>query len=464
MDKTLVQLQTEYSANTKKLEEMLKVEAMTDEQMTEFDTLEAATETLGEEIKKVKKVDDAKKRNEARTKALKTPVNAVEHEGGDGGETDPANATKSTVEFRGVAELKHITGGTRQENELKAYRFSQFLLGGLFKNQKSIEWCATNGVALKAVNESVNEQGAVLVPEEFDRMIIRMIEQYGVWRANTRVVPMASDTRSQPRRTGGVTAYWVGEGKQITASTPAWDNVLLVARKLAALVVHSSEIAEDAAINLADDLAFEIGYAFAQAEDNAGFNGDGTSTYGGITGVRNALLNLSATRANIAGLWVGADNAWSGLLLSDFENVIALSPAYADTPQAAWYVHKTFYNAVMKRLELAAGGVTAAEVAQGGSRTPIFLGYPVKYAQIMPRVEANDQVCAIFGDLSLASTMGDRRRITLFSDPYSLSNYDQVQIRGTERVDINVHDVGNASGTASARVAGPVTGLLTAAS
>jgi HK97 family phage major capsid protein len=97
-------------------------------------------------------------------------------------------------------------------------------------------------------------------------------------------------------------------------------------------------------------------------------------------------------------------------------------------------------------------------------RTFRFLGYPVQFAQVLPKAEANSQVCALLGDLALASKFGDRRQTTVFLDPYSKTATDQLQIRGTQRIDINVHDVGNASATASARQAGPVVGLITAAS
>jgi hypothetical protein len=82
----------------------------------------------------------------------------------------------------------------------------------------------------------------------------------------------------------------------------------------------------------------------------------------------------------------------------------------------------------------------------------------------MPRVAATNQVCALLGDLALGSMMGDRRQRTLFTDPYSLSAMDQIQVRGTERIDIVVHDVGNASATPALRQPGPIVGLITAAS
>jgi HK97 family phage major capsid protein len=275
---------------------------------------------------------------------------------------------------------------------------------------------------------------------------------------------MASDTKMQPRRTGGVSANWVGEAKPITSSNPVYDNVSLVAKKLAANVVMSSEISEDSAINIADELAFEIGYAMAVAEDQAGFLGDGSSTYGGITGITQKLKGLDGTIANIAGLFVASGNSFSEFALTDFINTVALLPQYADGPGAGWYCHRSFYFGTMQKLELAAGGVTAREVATGDrSPRPLFLGYPVNFTQTMPRSDANSQIAALLGDLTLGTVMGDRRRRTLFVDPYSLSTNDQVQMRGTERIDIVVHDVGNASATPDLRQPGPIVGLISAA-
>jgi HK97 family phage major capsid protein len=255
----------------------------------------------------------------------------------------------------------------------------------------------------------------------------------------------------------------VGENTAITESTKSWDRVSLTAKKLAVLTKISSELNEDSVIDLGNDLAQEISYAFAEKEDQCGFNGDGTSTYGGIVGVRAAFLNLSATRANIAGLVVGTGNAYSELTLADFEAVVGRLPQYADTPNARWFCHRSFYWNVMIKLMLASGGVTEAEVSRQGRMVP-FLGYPVVFSQIMPSVEANDQVCAVFGDLAKAADFGDRRQTTLATSEHLNFAEDEIAIRGTERFDINVHDVGNADGTAANRVPGPIVALATAAS
>jgi HK97 family phage major capsid protein len=407
-------------------------------------------------------------------KAFSTPVNRPPFSGapfkGYMGELSDDKAPKNRN--YGMA-LKHIDlGDSRRENEELAYRFFKWfsavsLPTNTAVQRDALKFCEEHGIpTIKALNEGVNEQGGSLVPQEFDAVLIRLIERYGVFRQFTRISPMASDLKSVPRRTGGVTANWVGEGKTITASNPTFDNIQLVAKKLAALTVMSSEITEDSAINIADELAFEIGYAFALAEDQAGFLGDGSPTYGNIWGITQKLKLLDTTIANIAGLRVASGNLFSEFVLDDFIQTVALLPQYADTQAAGWFCNRSFYYGTMQKLELTVpGGVEAREVSAGDRRArPLFLGYPVNFTQVMPRADANSQIPVLLGDLAMASVMGDRRARTLFTDPYSLSNSDQIQVRGTERIDIDFFDTGNASATAALRQAGSIVGLISAAS
>jgi HK97 family phage major capsid protein len=394
----------------------------------------------------------------AEEKAKPVELTQAKRFGGDG-EGESKEAVKASVPaIPRVSRVKSFKDDGDSRAELKAYRFGMFALATIWGNQKAIDYCAKNGLDLvKAQTEGVNTTGGFAVPDEFNNDLIDLREMYGVFRQYARIRPMSRDRMTIPRRTGGVTAYWVDEGDTITDSTATGDVVGLTAKKLAALVLASSEVFEDAAIDIGEWIAREIAWAFAQEEDDAGFNGDGTSTYGRITGVRQKLRDVDGTIANIKGLYVGTGNAYSELTLGDFEGVVGLLPQYADTPNARWFVHRTFYYQVMVREALEAGGVEMREVI-GGQRTPIYLGYPVVFSQLMPKVEGNSQVCALLGDLSLAASFGDRRELSLArSLDYRFAN-DQVAIRGTERIDINVHDVGNTTD------AGPIVGLITAAS
>lgn len=366
-----------------------------------------------------------------------------------------------------MAGLKYIRGESRQDAEMKAYRLGMWLAAGILGNERAQSWCKSNGI--KAQAEDVVVLGGALVPQEFNQTIIELRERYGAFRRNTKVVPMASETQSIARRTTGATIYWVDEGGTPTESTEAWDAVSLNSKKIGALTICTNEVYDDAIINLGDEFAFEVAWGFSQREDECGFIGDGTSTYRGMVGAVNKLKNLSPTIANIAGLAVatgtGYATNYNSMVLADLNAAAALLPAYADTPNTGWFMHRTFFYRIAQLLEVAAGGTAQHEPASGDRPSrPLLLGYPVNFAQVMPKASAVNQVCALFGDLSRSSKLGDRREIKVRINPYTYVSTDQLQLVAFQRFDINNHDFGNADATAANRVPGPVVGLITGAS
>lgn len=453
------------AANIKRAGEIFAKSAATDEELTEGLDLDGKTTQLEGRVKALQAFEAAKSRTATRASVMNTPVDDVPQPGGS---TKAGNFQTLDVPFS--SSLKNFKGATSAEASTKAYRFGQFLLGYVLNAHpgtgKAADWCKSNGIEVKVQQqEATIADGGALVPVEFERTLIDLREEYGTFRPNAKNVPMGSEQKIIPRRTGGLTAYFVGEAAAGTQSTKSWDVIELTTKKLMVLVPYSTELNEDAIINLGDDLAGEIAYAFALKEDQCGWLGDGTSTYGGITGVINKLLGLSGTIANIAGIRVQATistGTFISAIIGDFQGTIAKLPKYADSPRAKWYMHKSFFHSIPATLMSSAGGVTISEL-QTGMRKPMFLGYPVEFVQVLPTVWVANQIFALFGDLSLAASFGDRRATTLFTDPYSLSASDLIQIRGTERFDINVHDVGNQSGTATARVAGPITAFASAA-
>ena len=194
-------------------------------------------------------------------------------------------------------------------------------------------------------------------------------------------------------------------------------------------------------IALAEDLANEIAYAMALKEDQCGFVGDGTSTYGGIVGVVNAV-----EAGSIKGAATGNDS-FETLDLADFEGAVGKLPEYAEG-NAKWYISKAGYWASMARLMNAAGGNTTETLADG-TRQKMFLGYPVITSQVMNSTLGTDASApkAIIGDLRQGATVGDRRGFTLATSEHNDFESDQIAIRGNQRFDINVHERG--TGTAA---------------
>lgn len=456
--KILAQKRAQLHADLLALDALLKQDDLTPEQIAQAESLNAQIKATEAEIDRLVTLEEAKNQIATRISLGATSRPEITPETTDAVDRDGGIALKG-VDARLIhrARPQNFKGATREEAAAKAYSFGMFLLAAFANSPKAQKFCQDNGILLRSSHvESNNERGGYLVPDQFENDMIDLKEQYGVFRRNARVSTMTSDTKSRPRRTGGLTAYFVDEDTSGTESNATWDRVLLSAKKIMVLARVSSELNDDAVIDIGDKIAGEIAYAFAQKEDQCGFIGTGTSTYGGIVGVSQRLIDVFTTSGG-TGLVLGAGNNWSELTLANFHSAVGALPVYADTNRVRWYTHKTFYHTVMQRLAMAAGGVTAAEIA-AGTRTPTFMGYPVEFVQAMPSSEANSQVCAIIGDLYLAADFGDRRQTTVALSDSVYFTSDALALRGTERFDINVHDVG-ASGTA-----GPVVGVLTAAS
>lgn len=450
--------------------------------------LAKANELLGENEGLRKQIEDAPKASDLAQRAatLKqfgdAPAGNITHRADTASDNQTHRQTgdvrrysiPANVVAHRVTNFKDRGGYSAEE---RAFGFGQWFLATSTGNRGAQRWCLDYGIPLIALNkkgevmgnvtnlahtEVVNSQGGFLVPPQFESDLIDLREQFGTVRKLFKNRGMTSDSLSVPRRTGGLTAYFVSDAEAITESTKSWDLVNLNAKKIGVLSKVSSELGEDAVINVADDLAGEISYAFTELEDGCGLIGDASTTYGGMTGLTPAFLNLSATRANIAGLYVTSGNQWSELTLADHNFVKAKLPKYANNSRTRWLCSQQYWAGVMERLALAAGGITDAMIAAGYQ--PRFLGFPVEISQKMLTAEANDTIPCLLGDFTLAADFGDRRSTTIAMSEHSSFANDVLDIRGTERFDIVVHDIGNASGTAALRVPGPVVGLLTAAS
>ena len=361
--------------------------------------------------------------------------------------------------------LKHISRIQTADPELEAYKFGRWA-AACMGHKKSIDWCANRGIVTKAHVENVNSAGGFLVPEEFSDTLISLREEYGVFRRNAQLEPMASDTKRIPKRSATLTANFVGEATAGTESTQTFQQVNLVAKKLMVLTSISNELSEDSLVNLGDSVSGEIAYSFARREDECGFIGDGTSTYGGIVGAIHALNDVSSNAGVTTADSAANIDTLGELALSDILDVMALLPNYADSPNCKWYMHKSIYAGTVQAMIYEAGGTSARERAEGVQGSS-FLGYPVEYVQVMPSSSTADGDSAtplnypiLFGDLRMAAAMGDRRQNTISFSDSALNAFeqDEIVVRGTERFDINFHSPGTSSD------AGPLVALKLATS
>ena len=369
--------------------------------------------------------------------------------------------------FRGV-----VNGKPPAE---RACEFGHWILGSLtrqipgrFQFTNSIAICEERGLNIYNVaSTSDNSNAGVLVPGQFGQDIVFNREEFGIARGLAEVLPMTSDTRTDPKWTSGLTANFVDENDAAPESDANWENIKLVAKDLVVLTRMSAQLSADAAISYGDLLMKEITRAMANAEDRVMLNGTGVSTDAGIIGIRTRLQDVDGGGTDSFGLFTqGAGSTWGAIVIGDFHDTMALAPQYALERDPAWVCSVNFYHSVMTPLAIAqAGGATIGQVAQvaGATTNASFLGYPVLFSTLFPTTTATTSLVCTFGSHTSGIRMGDRQQESiLFSEHASVGGQsvferNQIAVRGTTRLDIVVHGYGTSA------AAGPIVGLQTGA-
>lgn len=376
----------------------------------------------------------------------------------------PISTATTQVEEKEVEERKEVaiprasgklTAFTGEGADERAYRAGMFLKGHCFGDAEARRWCADHGVEGRAQAGQTNSAGGFLVPDILSSEIIRLVEEFGAFPQYARRVPMTSDTLLIARRTGGLAARAVGENVEVQDSDMTFDNVQLNAKIWGVANRTPNSLMEDSVINLADALAVEVAQAFAEAFDNAGFIGDGTSTYHSTTGVATKIIDGNHTASvNVAPT---GNTTFGTVDLEDFSDTVAKLPLYARR-NAAWYISPAGYGSAMLRLAMASGGNTRADVAGGFELR--FLGFPVRLVHSMESAltGTEDSVLCLFGDLSQAATFGERRAVSIRTASERYIEFDQTLTFATTRNAMVVHDLGSTS------KAGPIVALQAAAS
>ena len=288
-----------------------------------------------------------------RGKQTPTPVSLPDQAYGQG--------ARAHLRFAPLKAFKDqsLEGGKTMKAEEAAYRAGQWLAATVYGREKAAKFCRDNGIAIgnqaRVMSGNSLAAGGALIPVEMENAIIDLRDAYGVARRLARVRPMATDSLNIPRRESGLTAYFFGDddGAGLTASDKGWGNVQLNAKKLGVLSRVSRDLIEDAVINVVDDLSMEMGYAFAVKEDQCWLDGDGTSTYGGISGIRPAFVATAyASRITATG-----HDVFTEVDATDLANAMGGLAAFAN-PGAVWLCSNTFKAVVFDRLKAAGGGNT----------------------------------------------------------------------------------------------------------
>jgi HK97 family phage major capsid protein len=444
----LQQINDSIVAKSSELETLL---AKTEPSMDEV----KAAKTLNEEIdgltaqaEEIKSFDAIKAKNAQRAAEVKTAVNKLP-------QTSDVKVGQSSAK------------ANMPEAEYKAYVTGLFV-GGLQNETARQKYAEVTGIDYKTHTQGNDATGGIFVPTETSSLIINLKDTYGSFRRNVRVEPMGSESIRIFRTGDDVTAYWGSETGTLSSSDMSFDAVTLNAKKMYALAVLSEELVMNSTQNLGLRFAESVARQFAKKEDQAGFLGDGTSTYGGVLGLygklQKVLTDGGGTWTNdthkgyLSSAQVCTGNLFSEVTMGNLIAGMRKVPTYALTG-AKWYFNKVAFGETAERLAYAQGGSTAAELA--GSFGQRLFGYPVEFVDVMPGTDANSQVFAWFGNLSQAATLGDRMTTAIKQDASKGFDTDTIYVKATQYLDIKVHEMGNYNATAASRETGPIVGFVT---
>lgn len=280
----------------------------------------------------------------------------------------------------------------------------------------------------KAMSNADAGAGGVLSPEVFTAELIRSIEDFGVFRSHARRIPLSEARRSWPRRKTGLTVFYPDETDPITESQLGFDRVAVEPIKYATLTPFSSEFEEDAIIAIGELIALEAAQAFAEAEDDNAFNGDGTSAFARTTGILNSG-NVQVVQ------FASAKTAFTDLTYDHLIDTQAGAKGFVTRP--AWFMTPTVLG-IVRKLKDSTGNPIISDTPLSVGEPRTLLADPVIIARKMPKAAdtAANKGLIIYGQLDLSHYFGTRREIRLARSDVIGFKEDMIFVKVTQRVGI----------------------------
>lgn len=125
------------------------------------------------------------------------------------------------------------------------------------------------------LQEGVDADGGYLVPEEYDRRLIDVLEEENIMRSLGTKITTSGQHKINIAATKPA-ASWIEEGGALTFGDATFSQIFLDAYKLHVAIKVTEELLYDNAFNLENYIVTQFGRALANAEEDAFLNGNGT--------------------------------------------------------------------------------------------------------------------------------------------------------------------------------------------
>jgi HK97 family phage major capsid protein len=131
------------------------------------------------------------------------------------------------------------------------------------------------------LQEGVDADGGYLVPEEYDRRLIDVLDGENIMRNLATKITTAGQHKINIAATKPAAA-WIEEGGALSFGDATFDQIYLDAYKLHVAIKVTEELLYDNAFGLENYIITQFGKALANAEEDAFLNGDGKGKPTGI--------------------------------------------------------------------------------------------------------------------------------------------------------------------------------------
>lgn len=306
------------------------------------------------------------------------------------------------------------------------------------KNEKFMEMlnkAYTERQTFKVQKDMTTTEPSEVIDDEIAFDILSADEEYGVARELFRTHELTKHQYQANELATDVSVYWVGEGSTIDATDITVTQNTLELKKLATIVVMTSELLEDTEIDLRSFLTDRIGLAFAQEEDRVFFNGDTGSgdPFDGLL-IRDDVEELIMDTGDTD------TTAMDGTYLLELQEEVPKS-----VRQNASYVMDFSVFNVVRNLQDSNNNPIYKDLAGDGPDT--IHGKPVVISDVFPDSDSVNATTSfvLFGDFSRGCVLGEKGNVRIDtamsgvvadedSTDQNLFEDDQVAIRFIERV------------------------------
>ena len=167
----------------------------------------------------------------------------------------------------------YVTGMNQDEKKGRASdEYKKAMLTAMRTNFRQVS---------NVLQEGVDADGGYLVPVEYDRRLIDVLDQENIMRGLATKITTSGEHKINIAATKPAAA-WIEEGGALTFGDATFDQTFLDAFKLHVAIKVTEELLYDNAFNLENYIITQFGKALANAEEDAFLNGDGTGKPTGI--------------------------------------------------------------------------------------------------------------------------------------------------------------------------------------